>query len=463
MTRVYVAVLTSMLLLISCSTHKSGKDKKEVAHLDFEVKKYELDNGLKVLLVENEKLPIFSYYTYYQVGGKYETPGITGASHFLEHMMFKGAKKYGQGEFDKLVEGNGGSNNAYTTNDLTVYYENMPKEHIAKIIDIEADRMANLSLEKQSFENERQVVLDERKMRYENSDQGQIYLAMMKSMFEGTPYGTSVIGSKEDLKTMTRDQIYEYFKKYYSPNNATIVIVGDINESEVLDEIKKRYGQIPAFEELNKLKKETVAQRKGYDFKGKYDRWIKLNGKSTTPQFMLAYKGIKVGPRDAYVLDILSSILGDGQSSYLNQAFVSGKRPLFSSISAGNYTLQESGVFFIGGSLLEKVNINKAKASLFKEVARSCENAIDARSVQKIKNSYLLDMLSRFETNAGVARFLGDREVYYGDYAFYEKELETYQSITEEELKEACRKYLKKENSIFLSIWNKHKKSNMEL
>ena len=461
MNKVLLAIFT-ILLVVSCSSGRISNS-SDPANLDYKIVKKSLNNGLEVLLVENKKLPIFSYYTFYKVGGKFEYEGITGASHFLEHMMFKGAKKYGQGEFDKLVEGNGGNNNAYTTNDLTVYYENMPSEHINQIIDIEADRMANLTLEKQSFENERQVVLNERKMRYENSDRGKIFLAMMRSMFEGTPYGTSVIGNISDLNTVSRDQIYEYFKKYYAPNNALIVVVGDINTSAVMDEINEKFGQIEAFDDLDAIKKEAIKKNGGFEFKGNYDRWIKLNGQSQTPQFMLAFKGIKIGPRDAYVLDILSSILGDGKSSFLNQAFVSGKRPTFSNVGAGNYTLQDSGVFFVSGGLLEKVNLDRARKNLYKTIVNACESAINPRSVQKIKNSYLLDMLSSFESNAGIAKFFGDREVYYGDYNFYKKELENYQSVTEEELKDACKKYLKKENSIFLSIWNKHKKSGLEL
>lgn len=459
------ALFTGFLLLLVSSCSSSSLDSKSTAstELKFKVDDFTLANGLKVIMVQNKKLPIFSYYTFYQVGGKFEYPGITGASHFLEHMMFKGAKKYGAGEFDKLVEGNGGSNNAYTTNDLTVYYENMPSDQLSQIIDIEADRMENLTLEEQSFENERSVVLSERKSRYENSDQGKIYLAMMKSVFEGTPYGTSVIGEKKDIQTVTRDQIYEYFKKFYSPNNAIIIIAGDIDFEQVRDEIKEKFGKIKPFKGLDELKEKTISDRKGYSFKGKFNRWVKLNGSSNNPQIMLAYQGIKVGPREAYVLDILSSILGDGKSSYLGQEMVSNKKPIFTNISVANYTLQDSGVFFVSAGLLGGKSLNHAKKALYKEIARGCDEAINARSLQKIKNKYLIDMLSNFELNSGVARFLGDREVFYGDYNFYKKELEIYQSITEEELKKACHDYLKPEKSIFLSIWDKHPKNKMEL
>ena len=202
--------LTLISLLTACSSLNPLKGSEEVP--EFNVHKITLENGLKVLLLENHRLPIFSFQIFYEVGGRDEQKGITGASHFLEHLMFKGAKKYGPGEFDYLIEGNGGVNNAYTTQDLTVYYENMPANMLEKIIDVEADRMNNLLVEPKAFEKERSVVLEERKMRYENSPRGKLYLKFQERLYHNTPYGTSVIGDIADLKSVSRDQIYQYFK-----------------------------------------------------------------------------------------------------------------------------------------------------------------------------------------------------------------------------------------------------------
>lgn len=448
-----------LLFLFSCSHPTANKNIKKagesINELSFKVTKKRLKNGLKILVVENHKLPIFTYFTYYEVGGKYETKGITGATHFLEHMMFKGAKKYGPGMFDQLVEGNGGKNNAYTTNDLTVYYESLPSEHLDKIIDLEADRMENLSLVPASFESERMVVLEERKMRYENSDGGKLYLNMMKNIFTGTPYGTSVIGDLADVKTVTRDQIYAYFKKFYTPNNAVIVIVGDVDADHVGEEIEKKFSMIKANTDLPKIKKDILSQ-KGFKFKGKYNRSIKLKGTSKTPMFYLAFQGIKIGPRDSYILDILASVLGDGESSYLSKKYVLSKKPLLTNIYAANYTMQEAGVFFIGGQLIRSQNRNWIKKDLFKKIGKVCQGDFSKHAVQKIKNQYLVHMIRGLETNSGVAKFLGNREIYYDDYNFYKKEMDIYNSITKGELVAACNKYLKKNKSIFLSIWDKY-------
>ena len=245
-------LLIGVFSLMSCSTLVPSK--KSELSLNLKVYKEVLPNGLKVLIMENRRLPIFSYYTYFDVGGRHERKGITGASHFLEHLMFKGAKKYGAGEFDSLIEGNGGFSNAYTTFDNTVYHENMPSKSLPIIIDMEADRMVNLLLEPTAFEKERQVVLEERKQRYENRPMGKLFLSMMQAVFENTPYGGSVIGDIEDIKNVTRDQIYDYFKKYYSPNNAIIVIVGDVDTKKTMAMIKEKYGSLKANPNLKKLK-----------------------------------------------------------------------------------------------------------------------------------------------------------------------------------------------------------------
>lgn len=450
--RLPILLFFTGLMLSSCSFLKQSDDTgDEQSVIHFDVHKKTLSNGLTILAVQNTKLPIFSYNTYYKVGGKYEGKGTTGASHLLEHMMFKGAKKYGEGEFDKLVEGNGGQNNAYTTNDVTVYYENLPSEHFEVIADLEADRMENLLLAKDSFEKERLVVLEERRMRYENSDKGKLYLEMMKAIFVGTPYGMSVIGEVEDLKSITRDEVQKYFKKYYAPNNAVIVVVGSLDPATVFEVIEKKYGQLEESKDLLSEKAE-VLNKMGFEFKAKLPQDIHLVGTSPTPMFSLAFKGTKIGSQDAFVLDILSSILGDGGSSFLNEKFVLGRKPLLQNLYAANYTLQDSGVFFIGGQLNENISVKDWKKILLKELNSACDEAITARSVQKVINQFLVSILKDLDTNAGVARYLGDREVYYGSYEFYKKEFSIYESITLDSLRATCKKYLTPNESLFISI-----------
>jgi len=457
-------ILLVLLSLNSCSHNQSsmmngsehGSSSQEGLNLN--VKKYELDNGLRVLIVENRQLPIYSYYTFFDVGGRYESKGTTGATHFLEHMMFKGAKKYGPGEFDSAIEANGGSTNAYTTFDSTVYYENVPSHTLDLMIDMEADRMQHVLLDPKAFEKERQVVLEERKFRYENKPNGQLFLAMMQNVFEKTPYGGSVIGNKEDVENLKRPQMMEFFKTFYRPNNAIIVIVGDVDAEKTFKSIKEKFGKIPRSEGLDNFKAKMDTEER-YAHRGRYKRSVKLHGEAPNPIFMMAFKGEKLGTHRSFVMDILSSVLGDGESSYFHQKYVKSKKPLLSSISVGNYTLKNNGVFFISGEVLKGVNLNKFKKKMSRDLMKACKNAISERSVQKTKNQYMVGMFQDVQTNAGIASFIGTRENYFGDYNFYKKEIDIYNGITADEVTEACESVFRGNESIFVSVWNKHKKS----
>ncbi|MBL6989093.1 MAG: insulinase family protein [Bacteriovoracaceae bacterium] len=445
---------------IASVTGLSKHSKKESVPknlINIKVTKKVLPNGLTVLITENHKLPIFSCYILYDVGGRHERKGMTGASHFLEHMMFKGAKKYGPGEFDHIIEGNGGTNNAYTSFDQTVYHENLPISLFEKTIDLEADRMVNLLLDPVAFEKERQVVLEERKLRNENNPRGKLYLSMTKSIFENTPYGGSVIGDLEDVKALSRSEVLKFFSKFYAPNNAILVISGDVDTEQALATIEKKFGPLKMSTSLSATKIE-VEDTALYTPHGRYKREIKLHGQTPSPFFMLAYRGPKLGERRSQVLDILSSILGDGNSSHLYQKYVLGKSPLLSQFYAYNKTMKHSGVFFMGGDLLKKTNLAQFKRRLLKDTRLACKEAITERSLQKTKNQYLISYFNAIQTNSGMAHFLGLNERFYGDYSYYIKELEIYNSITTEEVKNACHELFDDGKYIFLSIWDKNPK-----
>lgn len=455
--------------LISCAnkTERPVKQKKTVEdfvsptqtkiELKIPAKKYTFDNGLKLLVVENHKLPIFSYYTFVDVGGRHEGKGTTGATHFLEHMMFKGSKKYGPKVFDTYIEKNGGKTNAYTTFDSTVYYESLPSHALEEIVKMEADRLDNILLIPESVESERAVVFEERKLRYENRPEGKIYLSMMQAVFEKTPYGGSVIGEESDLRALTRENLLSFHKTFYRPNNIVIVIVGDVDSDDVYDLIKKNFGSMKASEDLVK-KKSLMDDESKYAHRGRYKREIRLHGQNPTPKFMLAYKGEKLGTRNSFVMDILSSVLGDGRSSFFQQKYVYGKYPGLNSISVGNYTLKYNGVFYIMGELRNGHSLNKFKKRIKKDLKSVCEKAINERSLQKTKNQYFVDFFNSAQTNSGVAHMIGMRENFYGDHTYYQKEIEIYNSITVKELKDSCKNVFDGDKSIFLSIWNKHPK-----
>lgn len=431
-------------------------NKIETDNLHIDVVKKVLSNGLTVLIVPNSHLPLLSYYTFYKVGSRYEPKGLSGASHFLEHLMFKGAKKYGPGKFDTAIEGSGGVTNAYTTKDLTVYYENLPSTQLELLIDMEADRMENLLLEKEAFEKERFVILEERKMRLENSPIGKLYTKMMETAFAETPYETSTIGTVDDIKKVQRYQIFDYFKKFYAPNNAVLVIVGDVDSNKTMGLVEKYYGKIPRSNFIDSLEENEQKISEEYRFKKKFPSNINLKGQSVNPQFLWVYKGAKHGEHWAYVLDILASVLGDGGSSYLVQRYVNNRRPLLSRVYASNYNLKFSGVFFIGGELLGGKSLKLFEKGIRKSMFSACESAVTERSIQKTKNQYLLDYYHALETNAGMAQFVGLREVTFKDYENYKKELKIYSNITTEEVLQACKQVFASKDNMFLTIWRKN-------
>ena len=438
----------------------SAPDAKDLASLELNlpVERLILPNGLRVLLMSNPSLPIYSYYTFYDVGGRYEGPGTTGATHFLEHMMFKGSENYGPGFFDQFVDSNGGSNNAYTSFDSTVYYQNMPKETLEEMVKIEADRMNSILLIPLAFESERKVILEERKMRYENSPRGQMFQALTQEVFAGTPYGGSVIGSEEDILGLDRERMLEFHKTFYSPNNAVIVIIGDIDISKTSQWIRRAFSSLPKNEKLEDLKRE-YNREEVYQPKAKMKSELRLHGESPRPIFALSYRGEKLGARRAYVMDILASILGSGESSYFHQNYVTGAKPQLSSVSVANYNLKYNGVFFVTGELLEKTSIPRFKQNLMRDTAEVCIKAIDERSLQKTKNQYLVSYYNELQTNAGVASFLGQRESFFGDYMTYKDELQTYNSITLAEVQVVCREVFGSDDNFFLSVWEKHPKN----
>lgn len=434
------------LILLSCATTKET--------IRIPVTSYTLENGLRVLLIKNNRLPIAHIRMYYNIGAKNEAADTSGSSHFLEHMMFKGSKSYPEGSFDQLLEAVGGDNNAYTNFDSTVYYEDLPAHFIPKMLEMEADRMTHLELGEKSFENERNVVFEERKMRYENSAPGKLYLELVQAVFQGTPYEGSVIGSVEDLKNLTREKMIGYYRDYYAPNNAILVIAGDFNENVVKEEVRKNFAGLKKSEKVEEKKKiitkETVFP---LNFKGIIDK--KINGQTQNILFMMGFKGKPITSLEGFGLDLLSNIIGESESSALVQEFVKGQNPILSSVYSSNYTLQNAGTFFIGGELLPSTNLDNFKTKLQEKLKDICETAINEKTLQTAKNQMLISYFDKLSKNAGKASFIGDRENFFNDHLFYKKEISFYQNVKKEEIKEVCQKTINLSNFVFIAISDK--------
>ncbi len=454
--KILILLIISSLCFDTSIKAKTPKDSVSNSHkVEVDLQKKVLSNGLTVILIKNSKLPLFSFYAFVKVGARHETPGMTGASHFLEHLMFKGSKRYPKGEYDTIVAGNGGTNNAYTSQDLTVYYENLPVAALDKILDLESDRLFNLTIDKADFEKERYVILEERKYRYENSPRGQLLLGALTKAYKGTPYEDSVIGSIKDLKSVTHTQIKDYFQTFYDPSNIVITIAGDLDYGSTFEKIEKLFSKIPSTKKFEKIKKEKDSLDL-YKLKPDWGKTYNFKGQSPQPMFSIIFPGDRIGTKKSFVLDILSSVLGGGDSSYLNQQYVYSKKPNLSYIYAYNYGLEKAGLFMIGGELLKGKSLKYFKKNFHENLKRVCKNAINEREIQKVKNQYLVDYFKSFETNADLAQLIGLREIYYSDPHYYSKEIQEYMSITMKDVLDACNEMISGQKPIFVTVWDKN-------
>ncbi len=461
----YIWWVILCLGFISCAhnsiKHGAVTSDATTGSIKLDVHSYQLANGLKLLVLENHQLPIFSYYTYFNVGGRYEMGKTTGATHFLEHLMFKGTKNYPFGVFDSVIEGNGGYTNAFTTFDQTVYHEALPVKLLEQIISMEVDRMHNLVIKPDLFEKERHVILEERKMRYENSPAGSLYLRMMQEIYQGTPYGGSVIGEVQNLLDFTPEIIKEFYNQFYAPNNAVVVVVGDVDAEKVYHLVKRYYGKLPKSLTFQKIK-EQRDRKELYQFRTKFKRDVDIWSSSPRPIILMTFKGFSIEDDDSLIADLLAMILSGSTNSYLVQKYVQGKHPVLSSISLNNHNLKMQGNIFFYGQLLPKANLKRVKRMLKQEYRSICEKGIDQRSLLRAKNQLLLEYFKGIQTNGGIASLIGRRESLLGDYKIYQHELDIYERTTLEDVKRVCHKIFDRNEYIFLTSWNKnpHKKGN---
>ncbi|HEM45913.1 MAG TPA: insulinase family protein, partial [Alphaproteobacteria bacterium] len=273
-----------------------------------------LENGLKVILVEDHSVPVLSRQTFYRVGARNERPGITGISHFMEHMMFNGAERYGPKEFDAVLEANGGYSNAFTSKDMTAYYENISADGLELVVDLDSDRMGALALDPKFLCSEMGVVQEERRYSIDNSIFGLMYEELFALAYKAHPYSWPVLGWMSDLDGICRDDCIAYFRTYYAPNNAVLIVAGDFETDEAFELIERYYGDIPRQEPPAKLRT-TEPKQFG-------ERRAEVRKPAALPQVLIGYGATSVASADIYALDVLQTILTTGHSSRLYKRLV---------------------------------------------------------------------------------------------------------------------------------------------
>jgi len=397
--------------------------------LSLNIQEARLKNGLHLIVLEHHTAPIISYQSWFHVGSSDETAGKTGIAHLFEHMMFNGTKKYPQGMFDSKIEKVGGTNNAFTTRDYTGYFEEVAKENLELIVELESDRMKNLIIDPKSLEREREVVLEERKLRLDNSIFGKALQELYFKAFTTSPYRWQVIGYEGDVEGLTVEDCQEFFKTYYSPNNATIVIAGDVTFKEAYRLVKKYYGKIPSSDiPVNKFKSEPEQKKE-------IRSTLKLPAQ--TEILLIGYKLPAHGSVNEYPLGILNQILFQGASSRLERKLIYEKR-LVTSISGSLELKKYPSLMLISASLHPGVNSDKVLGAIEQVIDKIQKELVTEKELQKAINQRISSRVSSMRRISGLASSLAYNQVARGDYKRLLKDLEKYQQVTRKEIRQAA-------------------------
>ncbi len=335
-----------------------------------------LPNGMKILVQEDSSIPNIAFYTFYRVGSRNEHEGITGLSHFFEHMMFNGAKKYGHGEFDSALDNAGGSNNAYTTHDMTVYTDWTPSSALELLFDVEADRIEYLAFDPKVIDSERQVVYSERRLSVDNSNYGLLNEQLTAAAFTASPYHWPVVGWPTDIESWTIDDLKAYHAMGYAPANATVVIVGNVKASEVFALADKYFAPIPAHDVPPPVRTKEPEQLG--------ERRITVHKQAQLPLLMVGYHSVDSMNPDLYPLMVLYEVLSGGQSSRLYKALVDGQLAL--QVRTDQREDFSPGLFEVGAQPRAGVAPEKVESVLYAEIEKLQTTPIDAHELQKAKN-----------------------------------------------------------------------------
>ncbi len=407
--------------------------------IQFPVEKYTLKNGLTVILAEDHSVPMISYHTWYRVGSRDEGPGVTGAAHMLEHMMFKGAKKYSGKQFDQILHENGIVNNAFTSQDYTGFYENLPSSKLELIMDMEVDRMRSLALRPEDLVSELQVVGEERRWRVDNNPGGLLREMIFGTVFKTHPYTWPVIGYMTDIQAYTVEKLRKFYDTFYVPNNAVLVISGDFEPAKTKAMIEKYYSQLDS--------KPLPVRHYPVEPDAKQPVKKILPWDVQTKSFMLAYKGVQAGHDDGFALDLLSNILGGGQSSRLHKKLVY-QQQVASAVGSYNMTNADPGIFTVMGTMKPGQSTIGPTQVILDEIESLKANLVSEAELQKAKNQTMMDYMESLTTIDGKAQALAINEIIFGDYKHLYSDLERYNQVKVQDIRNVAKKYLQPQRRV---------------
>jgi zinc protease len=399
---------------------------------EFPVATRTLKNGMKVLVQSDHSIPNVALYIFYRIGSRNERPGTTGLSHFFEHMMFNGAKKYGPGELDKVMESNGGSNNAYTTQNVTVYQDWFPRTALPTIYDIEADRIRDLSFDPQKIQSERGVVASERRLSVDNSNDGILDEQLWATAFLAHPYQWPVVGWMSDIEHWTLDDLKHHFEMGYSPSNATMVVVGDVTPEEIFQLCEKYIGPIPSHAPpppVTTVEPEQLGERR-----------LVVHKPAELPLLIIAYHVPQTNNPDFYALNILRTVLFQGESSRMYQRLVD-KDQIALSVESQVENAFDPTLLEITAQPKQGVDPQACEKAIYEELDRAKNGLITDQELEKAKNIRLVEFYRQMRTISGRANTIGTYEVFFGDYNKLFEAAKNYGAVTKEDIQRAAKTY----------------------
>jgi zinc protease len=418
------AAITAGCLLFFCAGLARGQDYPVVTKT--------LKNGMKVLVQSDHSIPNVAVYTFYKVGSRNERPGTTGLSHFFEHMMFNGAKKYGPGDLDKTMESNGGSNNAYTTRDVTAYQDWFPQSALELIFDIEADRIQNLNFDPKKIESERGVVASERRSSVDGQNDGVLEEQLWATAFLAHPYQWPVVGWMSDIEHWTIDDLKHHFEMGYSPSNATMVVVGDVTPEQVFALSEKYLEPIPAHAPpppVTTVEPEQLGERR-----------LVVRKPAELPLLMIGYHVPQTNSSDYYALNILRTILFTGESSRMYERLVD-KDQIALDIRSTVDSAFDPTLLAITTQPKEGVDPQICEKAIYEELERAKKVVVTEKELEKAKNIRLAEFYRQMRTINGRANTIGTYEVFFGNYQKLFDAAKNYSAVSKEDVQRVAKQY----------------------
>jgi zinc protease len=363
-----------------------------------------LPNGMQVVVISDHRAPVVQHMVWYRVGSSDEQRGKSGIAHFLEHLMFKGTEKIGPGQFSRIVATNGGQDNAFTGSDSTAFFESVAKDRLPLVMSMEADRMVNLRLDPHEVATERDVILEERRSRVDNDPNAQLNEQMQAMLFENHPYHTPVIGWFHEMQTLTREDALAYYKRYYAPNNAILVVAGDVEPNDVVKLAEDTYGKIPANPDALRnprpMEPPEVAARR-------VQMQDARAGTYSLARLYVAPCYSKAPPREAEALDLLMKILANGSTSRLYRSLVIDQK--LASSTEGYYSGEslDYGRIAFSATAADGVNLADVEAAIDKVIADAIANGVTQKELDRARNSYIADYVYESDSIGNLARRYG--------------------------------------------------------